>query len=178
MKQTEQYGLNQWELSDRIRMEDFNADNAKIADALGGHEGRVKALEKKGFLLNYITRNNAAYNYYSIGILREDWNLYGRVHFVLDLYTTEACTMELFAGHADCGTLDVPASDAPRRTRIHFTFFPMYDETAPAYVQILTEQYNTFKMLEIPYSQVDDVGARAGKLRILPGSSIHVYTEI
>lgn len=34
MKQTEQCGLNQWELSDRIRMEDFNADNAKIAAEL------------------------------------------------------------------------------------------------------------------------------------------------
>lgn len=30
MKQTEQYKLNQWELSDRIQMADFNADNAKI----------------------------------------------------------------------------------------------------------------------------------------------------
>lgn len=27
MKQTPNYGLNQWELGDRIRMEDFNADN-------------------------------------------------------------------------------------------------------------------------------------------------------
>jgi len=34
MKQTDQYGLNQWDLSDRIRMEDFNADNAKIDAAL------------------------------------------------------------------------------------------------------------------------------------------------
>jgi len=30
MKQTEQYGLNQWELPDPVRMDDFNADNAKI----------------------------------------------------------------------------------------------------------------------------------------------------
>lgn len=36
MKQTDQYGLNQWELSDRIQMEDFNADNLKIAAALAG----------------------------------------------------------------------------------------------------------------------------------------------
>ena len=35
MKQTEHYGLNQWELADRIRMEDFNCDNAKIDAALG-----------------------------------------------------------------------------------------------------------------------------------------------
>ena len=34
MKQTEHCSLNQWELSDQIRMEDFNADNAKIAAEL------------------------------------------------------------------------------------------------------------------------------------------------
>ena len=33
MKQTEHYGLNQWDLSDRIRMEDFNADN-QITDTI------------------------------------------------------------------------------------------------------------------------------------------------
>lgn len=41
MKQTDQYGLNQWELSDRIQMEDFNADNAKIDTALAGMLGRA-----------------------------------------------------------------------------------------------------------------------------------------
>lgn len=44
MQQTEQYGLNQWELSDRIRMEDFNADNLKIAEALAGKLGKVEIL--------------------------------------------------------------------------------------------------------------------------------------
>lgn len=34
MKQTEHYQLNQWEASDRILMEDFNNDNAKLDAAL------------------------------------------------------------------------------------------------------------------------------------------------
>lgn len=34
MKKTANYGLNQWEKTDRIQMEDFNADNAKIEAAL------------------------------------------------------------------------------------------------------------------------------------------------
>lgn len=34
MQKTEHYGLNLWELSDRIMMEDFNADNAKLDAAL------------------------------------------------------------------------------------------------------------------------------------------------
>lgn len=34
MNQTEQFHLNQWEKSDRIMMEDFNADNLKMEQAL------------------------------------------------------------------------------------------------------------------------------------------------
>ena len=34
MRKTEQYQLNQWDRSDRILMEDFNGDNARIDAAL------------------------------------------------------------------------------------------------------------------------------------------------
>ena len=34
MEQTEHYKLSQWEPSDRVQMEDFNADNAKLEAAL------------------------------------------------------------------------------------------------------------------------------------------------
>lgn len=37
MNQTEQFQLNQWEKSDRIMMEDFNADNLKTEQALAEH---------------------------------------------------------------------------------------------------------------------------------------------
>ena len=34
MKKTAQFGLNQWEMSDRIQMQDFNRDNAALEAAL------------------------------------------------------------------------------------------------------------------------------------------------
>ena len=37
MKKTANYGLNLWEKTDRIQMEDFNADNAKIEAALAAN---------------------------------------------------------------------------------------------------------------------------------------------
>ncbi len=37
MNQTTNYKLNQWQLHDRVMMQDFNADNAKIDAALGEH---------------------------------------------------------------------------------------------------------------------------------------------
>ena len=45
--QTPNYQLNQWSRDDRILMEDFNSDNAKIDAAIAGHEGRVAALEQQ-----------------------------------------------------------------------------------------------------------------------------------
>ena len=43
MKQTENYGLNQWELADRIQMEDFNGDNEKVDAALKGQAEALAA---------------------------------------------------------------------------------------------------------------------------------------
>ncbi|MDO4314247.1 MAG: hypothetical protein Q4C45_00625 [Oscillospiraceae bacterium] len=44
MKQTENYQLNQWDPTDRIMMEDFNADNARLDAALTGQGGQLAAL--------------------------------------------------------------------------------------------------------------------------------------
>lgn len=40
MKKTAQFGLNQWEMSDRIQMQDFNRDNAAIEAALAARNCR------------------------------------------------------------------------------------------------------------------------------------------
>ena len=52
MKKTAQFGLNQWEMSDRIQMQDFNRDNAAIEAALGTKLG-------KKLLLDYTTEEEA-----------------------------------------------------------------------------------------------------------------------
>lgn len=44
MKKTEHYQLNQWEASDRIRMEDFNADNQRLEAALLEKPGRMELI--------------------------------------------------------------------------------------------------------------------------------------
>ena len=45
--QTPNYALSQWERDDRILMEDFNADNAKIDAALGAHAVLLAGLEAR-----------------------------------------------------------------------------------------------------------------------------------
>lgn len=46
MQKTENYQLNQWDKTDRIQMEDFNADNAKIEAALAAEAGSRASLEQ------------------------------------------------------------------------------------------------------------------------------------
>ena len=57
--QTPNYALNQWERDDRILMEDFNEDNAKIDTALAGLEetaaGHTAALSRRGNCQIYTT---------------------------------------------------------------------------------------------------------------------------
>lgn len=67
MQQTEHYQLNQWELSDRIRMEDFNADNAKIAAALAGLERRIELLDRAAAKTAYYLGEVALRHLYTNG---------------------------------------------------------------------------------------------------------------
>ena len=43
MNQTTNYNLNQWQRHDRVLMDDFNADNAKIDAALAKHDAAITA---------------------------------------------------------------------------------------------------------------------------------------
>lgn len=47
---TENYGLNQWVKTDPVLMEDFNADNQKIDQALAGILGSMARFEKGSYV--------------------------------------------------------------------------------------------------------------------------------
>lgn len=57
--QTENYGLNQWEASDKVLREEFNADNAKVEGALSGLAAQVAAKASKTDLNALTTQVNA-----------------------------------------------------------------------------------------------------------------------
>ena len=59
MKQTENYGLNQWELTDRIQMEDFNGDNEKIDAALKTLANQVAGKADSATVSSLATKVNA-----------------------------------------------------------------------------------------------------------------------
>ena len=59
MNKTSNYQLNQWELTDRIRMEDFNGDNAKIDAALKTLANQVASKANSSTVSSLTTKVNA-----------------------------------------------------------------------------------------------------------------------
>jgi len=80
MKQTEQYGLNQWELADRIQMDDFNADNLKIAQALGGKLGHTEIIHTKSWKGSFAS--------VGVDIVSLNWDEWDYVGLLLELNPT------------------------------------------------------------------------------------------
>ena len=69
MKQTEHFCLNQWELTDRIRMEDFNADNARIEAALAELKAKVDELESRKFRQYRFHQADGPRNFLSLSLI-------------------------------------------------------------------------------------------------------------
>lgn len=80
MKQTKQYGLNQWELSDPIRMADFNADNSRLEEALKGKAGRFQKIRE------YVASQGSASAGVTFGV--SDWSEWDCVAATFDLQKT------------------------------------------------------------------------------------------
>ena len=105
MKQTGAYQLNQWELTDRIRMEDFNSDNTKVdaalaalrdgkaeASALNTLSGRVDAKAEQSALNALSNRVDAKAEQAALNNL-ENW-VNSKDHYVklVDMTLTEAAS--------------------------------------------------------------------------------------
>lgn len=119
MKQTAQFGLNQWERTDRVLMDDFNNDNKKIDAALAGLESRsglrlIKSLEvQKSF-------RNA-----EIPVADIDWTKWKAIHMtVLPASGTSSNVNFCFNSH-----LDVVGRISTKWT--HVIFYPLGRRETP-----------------------------------------------
>lgn len=91
MLQTTKYNLSQWEKTDRILMEDFNSDNAKIDAALDRAAAKETALESrldtlaadtKTRLLRTVTTSADAAEV-NVPLAGMDWNGWSAVHILV-----------------------------------------------------------------------------------------------
>lgn len=94
MQQTERLGLNQWELSDHIRMEDFNADNQKLDGALQTIDGLFQC-HPSGELIGSTTLTAEAETI-ELDISAVDWSRYMLV--ILDVEVATGHDMRISFG--------------------------------------------------------------------------------
>ena len=135
MNKTENYQLNQWELADRIRMEDFNGDNSKIDAALkeqaealaaetAAREAGDTALAEQVGLHTIKTVTLAANaSSMSVDLSDIDWSQWKTVHILLEL----SGTGYFFPGYGTTYDTDYHYSF----TNMCFTLFPFYRKALP-----------------------------------------------
>lgn len=178
MQQTEQYQLNQWELADRVRMEDFNADNAKLETALTGLQTSLSGL---GTRLNSLSgsvtelgvdlagkcgrlqqfKNDAltssegkTYVATSLGVV--DWNKWDCVVWVVDTHETtfqsgEKLSFKLNPSSGSLSEYEVTLDTGS----VVFVLFPMSDKTSTVKGFVLG---GSAKPLVIPVSYETIIG--------------------
>ena len=89
MNYTENYQLNQWEQTDRVLMDDFNADNAKLDAALKANADAVTALANRSRFTKLREVNIANYTTSAELYLDDvDWSQWDKVH--VDIMTSNA----------------------------------------------------------------------------------------
>lgn len=155
MQQTEQYGLNQWELTDRVLMADFNADNAKIEAALVALGGRI------GFQKSPLSMI-IPYSLSMLGMCNEHlrWERFSVVHYIINVVVdADNPTVLLAAGHPATACKELASMEGNldpenRMKQAHLIFFPMYDKTRPAEALVMGMGDTRYINFGVPFEQL------------------------
>lgn len=142
MKQTQNYQLNQWEMTDRIQMEDFNADNAKVDAALAEEKaareavetelsGQIGALSSKAGmqLIRSVTLHGTADVAMALPLSDIDWAAWKAVHIVLEFSNAYLQGLTLYL-NASTKLSGITCSIGTATPRFHGVFYPMNNPAA------------------------------------------------
>ena len=156
MNQTSNYQLNQWQLHDRVMMQDFNADNAKIDAALHALDTAVDAKADQTALTALQTTVNQVSNRagaklitsgtvpsdtqtFRIPLTGVDWSQWKAVH--LTAYLKGASVVSI-------GTAANSVQGSLSGSHAHLLFYPMFDkEHAAVALQISNSSFISFQRL-------------------------------
>ena len=164
MKQTDQYGLNQWELTDRIQMEDFNADNLKIAAALAGKMGRFEEI--------YSHSSEGIADSMSFNHLVRNWNEWDMFGFLLHLKISQEFADVSLQVSFDCKegqtTTHLEVACLPPASLL-ILLFPWHDENRLVEGVIIGGGTKVFQM-SFPFKQL-------GFIRFVPVNGVKHYFQ-
>lgn len=148
MKKTETYELNQWEASDRIRMEDFNADNAKLEAALLGKPGKLELIRTYG---GYAGEHLAGHNFH---MSAEAWNQWEYVIYVHDLHKTTFTEEDGVDVRLHVGDSYTQANVRGPAGSYAIVFAPRHDASRPIHAMVIGSATGPL-FLDEPYSELE-----------------------
>lgn len=178
MKQTEHYGLKQWEPSDCILREDFNADNAKIDTAL------ADASRRAGAALFKELPGNTTPNQVIIPTGDVRWHEVSTVHILAYPVCADGTPLDVemhFHGQTiSLGTMPGNLSPRPEDEyhMLHIILFPMYNWNHK--ISMLVMGTSNAGLMEVDTTYIDISSVRLyarDSNQILAGSKSQIWTR-
>lgn len=121
MQQTEHLGLNQWELSDRIQMKDFNADNQKIDGALQAVGGALQCHPSGELLIDFtVSEESSKLEFDITGI---DWSRY--LMLFLEVTAKDTGTIRIYMSSGDEWAVTIYRANETVSSSFGVAGFPM-----------------------------------------------------
>lgn len=177
MKHTLNYGLSQWELSDRIKMEDFNHDNVQIEQALNSLSAALGAQEERPLrweLLDSFECGDGALTSSRWALKITDWNDWSVIGAMMETPTSSLSSGAAYTAFLDTSVnmKSVPIVSFSGLTPFAYCFFLLFPgRNANATVQGLFLTPNNIRFFQNEHTY----GEFADKLRlnvqILPESA-------
>ena len=190
--QTPNYNLNQWSKEDRVLMEDFNADNAKIDAAIDQVDGRVDGLAESkadktavtalqnrmtaaeakagARLIQRGTPLGAESGVYTVSFAGVDWSQWKTVYLLL---TIKANTSNISIGR---NSVQHQAKAYPGKKLL--IFYPFFDgDTSAVGVNPVADIGENFVSLGGAYKSAELVLHTYNNEQLLPGTTYEFWGE-
>ena len=192
MDKTSNYNLNQWSKEDRVLMEDFNADNAKIDAAIDQVDGRVDGLAESkadktavtalqnrmtaaeakagARLIQRGTPLGAESGVYTVSFAGVDWSQWKTVYLLL---TIKANTSNISIGR---NSVQHQAKAYPGKKLL--IFYPFFDgDTSAVGVNPVADIGENFVSLGGAYKSAELVLHTYNNEKLLPGTTYEFWGE-
>ena len=192
MDKTSNYNLNQWSKDDRVLMEDFNADNAKLDAAIDQVDGRVDGLAESkadktavtalqgrmaaaeakagARLIQRGTPLGAESGVYTVSFAGVDWSQWKTIYLLL---TIKANTSNISIGR---NSVQHQAKAYPGKKLL--IFYPFFDgDTSAVGVNPVADIGENFVSLGGAYKSAELVLHTYNDEKLLPGTTYEFWGE-
>ncbi|MCI8914315.1 MAG: hypothetical protein HFF55_08110 [Lawsonibacter sp.] len=192
MDKTSNYNLNQWSKDDRVLMEDFNADNAKLDAAIDQVDGRVDGLAESkadktavtalqgrmtaaeakagARLIQRGTPLGAESGVYTVSFAGVDWSQWKTIYLLL---TIKANTSNISIGR---NSVQHQAKAYPGKKLL--IFYPFFDgDTSAVGVNPVADIGENFVSLGGAYKSAELVLHTYNNEKLLPGTTYEFWGE-